>query len=45
VPPSYKTHNVATEMKDENPSLVFTANSSLRQKEPALLDGDYTSHQ
>jgi alpha-glucosidase len=44
VPPSYKTHNVAAEMKDENSILSFYRQLlALRHKEPALLDGDYTS--
>jgi glycosidase len=44
VPPSYKTHNVAAEMKDENSVLSFYRQLlALRHKEPALLDGEYTS--
>jgi alpha-glucosidase len=44
VPPSYKTHNVAAEMKDQNSVLSFYRQLlALRRKEPALLDGDYTS--
>jgi len=44
VPPSYKTHNVAAEMKDPNSVLSFYRQLlTLRHKEPALLDGDYTS--
>jgi len=44
VPPSYKTHNVAAEMKDENSILSFYRQLlALRHKEPALLDGDYIS--
>src|SRR6202043_2069200 len=44
VAPSYKTHNVAAEMKDENSILSFYRQLlALRHKEPALLDGDYTS--
>ena len=44
VPPSYKTHNVAAEMKDENSVLSFYRQLlALRHKEPTLLDGDYTS--
>jgi alpha-glucosidase len=44
VPSSYKTHNVAAEMKDENSVLGFYRQLlALRHKEPALLDGDYTS--
>jgi alpha-glucosidase len=42
VPPSYKTHNVATELKDDNSVLSFYRQLlSLRHKEPALLEGDY----
>jgi alpha-glucosidase len=42
VPPSYKTHNVASEMKDPNPVLSFYRElPSLRHKEAALLEGDY----
>jgi alpha-glucosidase len=44
VPPSYKTHNVAAEMRDPNSVLTFyRLLLALRHKEPALLDGDYTS--
>jgi alpha-glucosidase len=44
VPPSYKAHNVAAEMKDENSVLSFYRQLlALRHREPALLDGDYTS--
>jgi len=44
VPPSYKTHNVAAEMKDENSILSFYRQLlALRHREPALLDGDYIS--
>jgi alpha-glucosidase len=44
VPPSYKTHNVAAEMKDPNSVLSFYRQLlTMRHKEPALLDGDYTS--
>jgi len=44
VPPSYKTHNVSAEMKDENSVLSFYRQLlALRHKEPALLDGYYTS--
>ena len=44
MPPSYKTHNVAAEMKDENSILSFYRQLlALRHKEPALLDGDYIS--
>ena len=43
VPPSYKTHNVATEMKDPNSVLSFYRQLlALRHKEPALLEGDYS---
>ena len=42
IPPSYKTHNVASELKDENSILNFyRLLLALRHKEPALLDGDY----
>lgn len=42
VPPSYKTHNVATEQKDPNSVLSFYRQLlTLRHKEPALLDGSY----
>jgi alpha-glucosidase len=44
VPPSYKTHNVESELKDENSVLNFYKRLlALRHTEPALLDGDYTS--
>ena len=44
VPPSYKTHNVAAEMKDENSILSFYRQLlALRHKERALLDGSYIS--
>jgi alpha-glucosidase len=44
VPPSYKTHNVAGEMKDANSVLSFYRQLlALRHREPALLDGDYAS--
>ncbi|MGB8475818.1 MAG: alpha-glucosidase [Candidatus Acidiferrum sp.] len=44
VPPSYKTHNVADEMKDPNSVLSFYRQLlALRHKEAALLDGDYIS--
>jgi alpha-glucosidase len=43
VPPSYKTHNVATEQKDDNSVLSFYRQLlALRHKEPALLDGNFT---
>ena len=42
VPSSYKTHNVATELKDRNSVLSFYRQLlAMRHKEPALLDGDY----
>jgi alpha-glucosidase len=42
VPPSYKTHNVASEQKDSNSILSFYRQLlSLRHTEPALLDGNY----
>jgi alpha-glucosidase len=42
VPPSYKTHNVASEMKDEASVLSFYRQLlALRHKEPALLEGNY----
>lgn len=44
VPTSYKTHNVADEMKDANSVLSFYRQLlALRHREPALLDGDYVS--
>jgi alpha-glucosidase len=44
IPPSYKTHNVETEAKDPNSILSFYRQVlALRHKEPALLDGDYTT--
>ena len=44
VPASYKTHNVATEMKDDNSVLSFYRRLlALRHQESALLDGDYIS--
>ena len=44
VPASYKTHNVADEMKDANSVLSFYRQLlALRHREPALLDGDYVS--
>src|SRR5712692_10596334 len=44
VPPSYKTHNVAAEMKDQNSVLSFYRQLlALRHSEPALLDGSYIS--
>jgi alpha-glucosidase len=42
VPPSYKTHNVASEMKDANSVLSFYRQLlALRHKEPALLEGNF----
>ncbi|GAC1674803.1 MAG: alpha glucosidase [Candidatus Acidiferrum sp.] len=42
VPPNYKTHNVATELKDSNSVLSFYRQLlALRHKEPALLEGNY----
>jgi alpha-glucosidase len=42
VPPSAKTHNVASEMKDPNSVLSFYRQLlALRHKEPALLEGEY----
>jgi alpha-glucosidase len=42
VAPSYKTHNVAAETKDEHSILSFYRQLlALRHKEAALLDGDY----
>lgn len=42
VPPSYKTHNVASEMKEENSILSFYRQLlALRHKEPAMLEGNY----
>ena len=42
VPQSAKTHNVASEMKDQNSVLSFYRQLlALRHKEPALLEGDY----
>ena len=42
VPPSARTHNVASEMKDPNSLLSFYRQLlSLRHKEAALLEGDY----
>jgi alpha-glucosidase len=41
VPPSYKTHNVASEQKDGNSVLSFYRQLlALRHKEPALLEGN-----
>jgi len=42
VPPSYKTHNVATELKDPNSILSFYKQVlALRHTNHALLDGQY----
>ena len=42
VPPSYKTHNVATEEQDPDSLLSFYRKIlTLRHQNPALLDGDY----
>jgi alpha-glucosidase len=42
VPASYKTHNVASEMKDANSVLGFYRQLlALRHKEPALLEGNF----
>ncbi len=42
VPPSYKTHNMKSEMKDPNSVLsVYRQLLALRHKEPALIDGTY----
>jgi alpha-glucosidase len=44
VPPSYKTHNAETEMKDPNSVLsVYRQLLTMRHKEPALLNGTYTA--
>ncbi len=44
VPPSYKTHNVADELKDPNSILNFyKALLALRHTNPALLEGSYTA--
>jgi alpha-glucosidase len=44
VPPSYKTHNVADEMKDPNSVLNFYRKLlAMRHTEAALLDGSYIS--
>ena len=44
VPPSAKTHNVATEMKNPNSFLSFYRQLlELRHKEPALLEGSYNA--
>ena len=42
VPPSYKTHNVATELKDPNSVLQFYQQLlALRHQNRVLLDGEY----
>jgi alpha-glucosidase len=42
VPPTYKTHNVADELKDPNSVLAFyTRVLKLRHTNRALMDGDY----
>ena len=42
VPPSYKTHNVASESKDPNSILSFYKKVlAIRHNNPALLDGEY----
>jgi alpha-glucosidase len=44
VPPSYKTHNVAAESKDPNSVLsVYRQVLAMRRKEPALVNGTYTT--
>ena len=44
VPPSYKTHNVADELKDANSVLQFYKHVlALRHQNRALLDGDYVA--
>jgi alpha-glucosidase len=44
VPPTYKTHNVATESKDPNSVLEFYRSVlKLRHTNRALLDGGYTA--
>jgi alpha-glucosidase len=44
VPPSYPTHNVATESKDPNSVLnLYKKVLALRHTNPALLDGRYTA--
>jgi alpha-glucosidase len=44
VPASYKTHNVASEVKDPDSVLQFYKRLlSLRHREPALLEGDYVA--
>jgi alpha-glucosidase len=44
VPPSYSTHNVGSELKDQSSILNFyTRLLALRHQEPALLDGEYVA--
>jgi len=44
VPPSYETHNVASESKDPNSVLnIYKQVLALRHTNPALLDGSYTA--
>jgi len=44
VPPSYKTHNVATESKDPNSVLEFYRKVlALRHTNSVLLDGNYSA--
>jgi glycosidase len=44
VPASYKTHNVASELKDPDSVLQFYKHLlTLRHQEPALLNGDYVA--
>ena len=44
VPASYKTHNVASELRNPNSVLQFYKHLlALRHHEPALLDGDYVA--
>jgi alpha-glucosidase len=44
VPPSYKTHNADSEMQDPNSVLsVYRQLLTMRHKEPALVDGTYTT--
>ena len=44
IPPTYKTHNVATEQQDPNSILVFYQHLlALRHSNTALLDGDYVA--
>ncbi len=44
VPPSYKTHNVASELKDPNSVLsIYKKVLALRHTDPALTEGDYVA--